>query len=423
MKNDTNVQTKLVLHHVGGRAGSICFPIPKKFEPDIINVLYEADTSCVDQIKTYWIQNQSQTEVYPYCLSNTVGSCNFYLNYDPYTSSIYPFNEKYKDYYYPYKDSGMDYVFGDSCQPMQTLTLETTTLDSLIAEGKVGAPDFLSLDTQGCELDILKGAQKCLEDHVSALYIEVEFHALYKDQPLFHDLCAFLNPLGFELIDVTLNKRYPFRGKWGMRGEGMATDGEALFFKIPERIKGSLDERALQLNKLAFIALIYNRFEYMQLCMSDPGFHKLENSGHYLQLISAIEQELQKLPERPFPIFSDKYSAEASKARFENTNPTKQNFKGRLRQIFMKSEPLKRAWNFLHRFKFFSKNLKEKVGKYWEDGVIFYCIKMRKNLSGLEIILLQNELQEQYELLVKNRIIDASIYKNKINKSHQKLNN
>ena len=100
-----------------------------------------------------------------------MGRCEFHLNYDPYTSSIYPFNEKYKDYYYPYKDSGKDYVFGYSFQPLQKLNLETTTLDILIAEGKVVAPDFLSLDTQGSELDILKGAQKCLEDHVSALFI------------------------------------------------------------------------------------------------------------------------------------------------------------------------------------------------------------------------------------------------------------
>ena len=135
---------------------------------------------------------------------------------------------------------------------------------------------------------------------------------------------------------------YPLRGKWGIRGEGLPTDGEALFFKAPEAIKGlSKGERALQLNKLAFIALMFNRFEYMQLCMNDPGFQKLENQNDYLQLVSEIEQVLKQLPERPFPIFSDKFSVEASKARFENATSsprenatsTPRSLKGRLRQI------------------------------------------------------------------------------------------
>ena len=36
-------QSKLILHHVGGRAGSISFPIPENFEQDIINIIYDAD--------------------------------------------------------------------------------------------------------------------------------------------------------------------------------------------------------------------------------------------------------------------------------------------------------------------------------------------------------------------------------------------
>ena len=45
-------QSKLILHHVGGRAGSISFPIPENFEQDIINIIYEADETCVKQIES-----------------------------------------------------------------------------------------------------------------------------------------------------------------------------------------------------------------------------------------------------------------------------------------------------------------------------------------------------------------------------------
>jgi hypothetical protein len=217
-------------------------------------------------------------------------------------------------------------------------------------------------------------------------------------------------------------KDIQIRGKWGVRGDGLLIDGEALFFKTPDAIKhASKGERALQLNKLAFIALIYNRFEYMQLCMNNAGFQKLENQ-HYLQLISAIEKVLKELPERPFPIFSDKFSAKASKARFENPSTSNSlGLRGNLRQIAMKSEPLKRVWNFLRRLKSFGKSFKSKGKKYWEFLVILYSVKIRKNLSELEQLLLQYQLHEQVDLLVKNRIIDTFILKHKANAVYQKM--
>ena len=245
---------------------------------------------------------------------------------------------------------------------------------------------------------------------------------MYKNQPLFHDLCAYLNPLGFELVDLNLAYRYPLRGKWGIRGEGLPTDGEALFFKAPEAIKGlSKGERALQLNKLAFIALMFNRFEYMQLCMNDPGFQKLENQNDYLQLVSEIEQVLKQLPERPFPIFSDKFSVEASKARFENATSsprenatsTPHSLKGRLRQIARTSN--NEFWIVLRRLNAIKRALKSKVTTYWKSlSLSYYSIKIRKTASSFEQLLIDNQLNHQYEVIVKNRIIDTLNYKKKV---------
>ena len=89
------IDKRLVVHHVGGRSGSRGFPLFKDFEKDVLNVLYEADDKCIEQIEKRWANEPSQTVVLPYCLSDSKGSITFNLNYDPYTSSIYPFNEKY----------------------------------------------------------------------------------------------------------------------------------------------------------------------------------------------------------------------------------------------------------------------------------------------------------------------------------------
>ena len=38
---------RLSVHHVGGRRGSRAFPVLARFEKDVINVLYDADTDCL----------------------------------------------------------------------------------------------------------------------------------------------------------------------------------------------------------------------------------------------------------------------------------------------------------------------------------------------------------------------------------------
>jgi Methyltransferase FkbM domain len=59
-------------------------------------------------------------------------------------------------------------------------------------------PDVIKLDTQGSELDILKGAVKSLQG-TSFIDIEVEFNPIYKSQPLFSEVDMFLRAHGFVL--------------------------------------------------------------------------------------------------------------------------------------------------------------------------------------------------------------------------------
>ncbi len=58
--------------------------------------------------------------------------------------------------------------------------------------------DFLKVDVQGAELMVLQGAQEMLRD-VLVIQTEAEFLPLYKGQPLFADVDAFLRGRGFVL--------------------------------------------------------------------------------------------------------------------------------------------------------------------------------------------------------------------------------
>jgi FkbM family methyltransferase len=58
--------------------------------------------------------------------------------------------------------------------------------------------DYLKIDVQGAELDVLNGATRVLEQAV-VVETEVEFVPLYKNQPLFADVDAALRRNGFTL--------------------------------------------------------------------------------------------------------------------------------------------------------------------------------------------------------------------------------
>jgi hypothetical protein len=125
---------RLVVHHAGGRTGTQPFPTLPSFENDIVSVMYDADESCVPQMAENLKTLTSKTVVLPYCLSARDGDGTFHLNYDPYSSSIYPINPKYKEFYYPYparnSRPAYDYVLGDTFRTMEDVQLSTITLDT-----------------------------------------------------------------------------------------------------------------------------------------------------------------------------------------------------------------------------------------------------------------------------------------------------
>ncbi|HEY1600605.1 MAG TPA: FkbM family methyltransferase [Pirellulales bacterium] len=75
------------------------------------------------------------------------------------------------------------------------------TLDSLIASRGWPNPNFLKLDVQGYELEVLKGGSKAVQ-HAEVILLESSLLSINKDCPLVFDVLHFMAQSGFRLLDI-----------------------------------------------------------------------------------------------------------------------------------------------------------------------------------------------------------------------------
>ncbi len=132
--------------------------------------------------------------------------------------------------------------------------IETVTLDSL----KLGPVDFVKIDTQGSELDILQGGLQVL-DQCLGIEIEVEFVEIYKQQPLFDKVLGFMNMHNFQFYDFVVEYRY---NRQELNRTGQLAFADALFLRTPEYVSSNFDER--QKSSYRKICEIYGKTDLIQ---------------------------------------------------------------------------------------------------------------------------------------------------------------
>jgi len=109
--------------------------------------------------------------------------------------------------------------------------LDCIPLDDFCQQERVDTVDFIKLDTQGSELEILRGGDKTL-DGVFGVAVEVEFSPIYADQPLFGDIDAYLRSKGFSLFD--LNRHWWKRAsEQPVESRGQVIFADAIYFRDP----------------------------------------------------------------------------------------------------------------------------------------------------------------------------------------------
>jgi FkbM family methyltransferase len=91
----------------------------------------------------------------------------------------------------------------------QSTPMEMTTLDAVTRGTPFERADFLKLDVQGYELEVLKGAGQVLTS-VEAVMMEVNLIAVYEGAPLADEAVAFMAARGFRVYDVCTFFRRPY---------------------------------------------------------------------------------------------------------------------------------------------------------------------------------------------------------------------
>ncbi len=153
-----------------------------------------------------------------------------------------------------------------------TISVEATSLDHLDEEKILSDMDFIKIDVQGAELDILKGGKDFLNRNILGIQVEVEFQSMYQNQPLFSDVDTFVrNSLGLQIQDI--RKSY-WKYSDGINigsPKGQLIFGDALYFRPPQEVLSwcqhlDRDQAVSKLHMACLMGVIYGYLDY-SLCL------------------------------------------------------------------------------------------------------------------------------------------------------------
>jgi FkbM family methyltransferase len=271
------------------------------FAPNLTIYGFDADLEACEQAnadlaarKVNWTEKHI-----PLALSNTEGKATLYVTKYPGCSSLYPPSEEYIKRF-----SGNSELI----ELESTLDLSTTTLEKFCKAEGIKEIDFLHLDVQGGELNVLQGADGILNNSVLGLMTEVEFTEIYAGQPLFSDVDVYLRKQGLTLFDF--GSMYRDRRRdipvISQSHPGALIWSDAFYFRDLMRsdLNPSLKtpERLLKLACLAdvmkFPDYALEILEYLTLNHGrDPNYNFANNIIESLgEIPELVEQGLESLP-------------------------------------------------------------------------------------------------------------------------------
>jgi len=163
--------------------------------------------------------------------------------------------------------------WADHHEVISTCIVDCSTLDDALAGYDI-RPDFLKIDTQGTELEILRAGAKSL-DSIVCVEIEVEFVELYSGQSGFSDVDQFMRQQGFFLGDLSNILHMKQRGRVHCGGpKGRLISADALYFREHDRLPDGDSTREGFHHRISAQLIAYLAYGFVDLAValaeSDP---------------------------------------------------------------------------------------------------------------------------------------------------------
>ena len=251
---------KLIALDVGAQGGfnSDNF-FPKKYNLFFNDILIEPIEKEAEKLnKQEYIINKGlwsdKVKKKLFILDNRLGSSSMY---EPEQEKFDLHNIKPKDY--------------ENYKITQTVEIECDTISNQLSKLKIKNLDYLKIDTQGAELEILKGLGSYRPQLIK---LEAHFFSIYKDVPSWDKLISLLYQLNYVLID------------WksiGSHNSRLPVEADLIFIPNFNEEDG---KKLIRSNKEKFISLmlIFGQLKLLQIIMrklkiDDKELEKLED--HY----------------------------------------------------------------------------------------------------------------------------------------------
>ena len=180
------LKRKIVHLDVGASAGPIA--IVKKYSRFFDMILCEPAPAEAQALR------DQGYKVIEKALSDKVGEVTLFETKLSYGSSVYRPRGPYLDFYNP------DPQYCALYDTVKETVMESSTISRELDKLGVAAVDFLKLDTQGSELDILKGLGRY---RPLVIMTEIEYLPLYHGQPNAYEVCQYLFQMGYIPFSLT----------------------------------------------------------------------------------------------------------------------------------------------------------------------------------------------------------------------------
>lgn len=253
------------------------------FEPDIDECQLLLSN---DRIVSPWALFQLES----LALFSSAGEFDLHLLSDPNNHSLLPPNTDLLKRYNMVK-----WVEVGS-QKLNTVTLDSVLFGNRAHQEQWG--EFIKIDTQGTEFDILEGGSRVLEERCVAAVIEVSFCELYKNQKLFSEVEKFMRKFGFSFygfMPIHGRSCKIFDKKNHITAE-RALYSDAIFFKDPLG-RGNQKNFTLsvrQIHILFTVALLLNFYDFAIELARKTWLQ--EADAHENNLIEKLVSNLSELP-------------------------------------------------------------------------------------------------------------------------------